>query len=100
MLSRQEVQHIIAALAPAGGGNAAAAQEVMDSIADPESGAIDFGGFLHFFSTVSAEHGAATMAGIFWRLLSAAHRHWAHCLRARKVACEGSMKQPCTDAEK
>jgi hypothetical protein len=52
MLSRQEVQHIIAALAPGGGGDAAAAQEVMDTVADPQTGSIDFSGFLHFFSMV------------------------------------------------
>lgn len=52
MLSRQEVQNMIAKLAPGGGGDAAAAQEVMDSIADSRTGSIDFGGFLHFFSMV------------------------------------------------
>jgi hypothetical protein len=44
---------MIAALAPGGGGDAAAAQEVMDTIADPQTGSIDFSGFLHFFSMVS-----------------------------------------------
>ena len=43
---------MIAALAPGGGGDAAAAQEVMDTIADPQTGSIDFSGFLHFFGMV------------------------------------------------
>ncbi len=52
VLNQQEVANVIAAVAPGSGQAAAAAREVMDNVADPGSGSIDFAGFLHFFRMV------------------------------------------------
>lgn len=84
---------MIAALAPGGGGDAAAAQEVMDTIADSQTGSIDFSGFLHFFSMVRASAQSVTLLqeGSIWlpaySLLGLNHHVIPSCSGRHRALC-------------